>query len=231
MKETPETPGLPAPGTEAREGQDRPEWTESREEGTAGSGTEDRRVLRTKAKIRDAFFELLGEKEFRRITVSELSARAGINRKTFYVYYMDIADLLGKIEEELLLKYRQLIRGVDLRSESFDAMQFFDAFNRIASADLAKYLLLYKTGVFPDLNEKLRTLLIDVFMEQFGIKEAEGGEPGEVTRRRTQLVYYAEYTSAGLLSLLTHWISTREMTLEEFTDYAARLVLSGFRAI
>ena len=211
MKETPET--------------DKDPGTDELQE------TGDRRVLRTKAKIRDAFFELLGEKEFRRITVSELSARAGINRKTFYVYYMDIDDLLGKIEGELLSKYGKLIRSVDMRSGNFDAMRFFDEFNQIANADLSKYLLLYKTGVLPDLNEKLRTLLIDVFLGQFGMKKAEGAEPEEVRKRRTQLNYYAEYTSAGIISLLTYWISTREMTLEEFTDYAARLVLSGFRTI
>ena len=118
-----------------------------------------------------------------------------------------------------------------MRSGNFDAMRFFDEFNQIANADLSKYLLLYKTGVLPDLNEKLRTLLIDVFLDQFGMKKAEGAEPEEVRKRRTQLNYYAEYTSAGIISLLTYWISTREMTLEEFTDYAARLVLSGFRTI
>ena len=45
--------------------------------------------------------------------------------------------------------------------------------------------------------------------------EAEKKElpPEEIRKRRTQLNYYAEYTSAGIISLLTYWISTREIRL------------------
>ena len=47
----------------------------------------DRRVLRTKKNIRQAFLHLLSEKSLSQITVKELSDLADINRKTFYMYY------------------------------------------------------------------------------------------------------------------------------------------------
>lgn len=60
----------------------------------------DRRVKYTKNIIKESFIELLQEKEIDKITVSELCEKSDINRATFYRYYIDIYDLLLKIELE-----------------------------------------------------------------------------------------------------------------------------------
>ena len=57
---------------------------------TSQPKTTDRRVLRTKKNIRQAFLHLLSEKSLSQITVKELSDLADINRKTFYMYYSNI---------------------------------------------------------------------------------------------------------------------------------------------
>ena len=44
---------------------------------------QDRRVRRTKARLRQALTELLREKDLRSITVRELTDRADVNRGTF----------------------------------------------------------------------------------------------------------------------------------------------------
>ncbi|UFT99559.1 TetR/AcrR family transcriptional regulator [Radiobacillus kanasensis] len=54
----------------------------------------DRRILRTKKAINEAFLGLLTEKEFDRITINDISERANVNRGTFYLHYMDKYDLL-----------------------------------------------------------------------------------------------------------------------------------------
>ena len=64
----------------------------------------DRRVLRTKKNIHQAFLQLLSEKSLSQITVKELSEHADINRKTFYMYYSNIEDILAELEDELVLK-------------------------------------------------------------------------------------------------------------------------------
>ena len=65
----------------------------------------DRRVKYTKKIIKECFFDLLNEKEINKITVSELCTKADINRATFYRYYIDIYDLLEKIQEEFIEEY------------------------------------------------------------------------------------------------------------------------------
>ncbi|WP_342536671.1 TetR/AcrR family transcriptional regulator [Sporosarcina sp. FSL K6-3508] len=67
-----------------------------------GSKT-DPRVLRTRKLIMDSFIELSSEKEFKDITVKDISAEAMINRATFYYHFEDIYDLLDKALSEVLL--------------------------------------------------------------------------------------------------------------------------------
>lgn len=71
--------------------------------------TEDRRVRRTKRLLRQALAELMQEKEFKDITVTDLVERADINRGTFYVHYKDVYDLREQIENEMIETCRTLI--------------------------------------------------------------------------------------------------------------------------
>ncbi|RDW17269.1 TetR/AcrR family transcriptional regulator [Oceanobacillus chungangensis] len=63
----------------------------------------DPRILRTRKLIMDSFMELSGEKEFKDITVKDITTEAMINRATFYYHFEDIYDLLEKVLSEVLL--------------------------------------------------------------------------------------------------------------------------------
>lgn len=62
----------------------------------------DRRFVRTKKMIRNALSELVEEKGFNAISITEICDRADINRGTFYLHYTDKYDLLDKIENDVL---------------------------------------------------------------------------------------------------------------------------------
>ena len=63
----------------------------------------DPRVLRTRKLIMDSFIELSSTKEFKDITVKDITEEAMINRATFYYHFEDIYDLLEKALSEVLL--------------------------------------------------------------------------------------------------------------------------------
>ena len=50
--------------------------------------------LNTKRLLANTLTEMMAEKPFDRITVSELTKRCGVNRQTFYYHFETIADLL-----------------------------------------------------------------------------------------------------------------------------------------
>ena len=50
-------------------------------------------AIRSKKQLQEAFSELLQEKDYSRITVTDVTTRAGLNRSTFYAHYGNIGDL------------------------------------------------------------------------------------------------------------------------------------------
>lgn len=63
---------------------------------------QDQRSRVTRQMIEQAFLLLLDKKPVSAITVKELSELAQINRGTFYLHYLDIYDLLEKMEADIL---------------------------------------------------------------------------------------------------------------------------------
>ena len=77
----------------------------------AAAQDQDRRVRRTKARLRQALTQLLREKDLRSITVRELTDRADVNRGTFYAHYKDIYDMLEQYENQLFDSLGDLLSG------------------------------------------------------------------------------------------------------------------------
>lgn len=63
----------------------------------------DPRILRTRKLIMDSFFDLSWEKEFKDITVKDITTKAAINRSTFYYHFVDKYELLESSLSEVFL--------------------------------------------------------------------------------------------------------------------------------
>ncbi|MBR2950520.1 MAG: TetR family transcriptional regulator, partial [Lachnospiraceae bacterium] len=61
---------------------------------------ENRSAIRSRRLIREALLELLQEKKFEKITVTDIVKRADINRSTFYAHYPDVMGLLEELMED-----------------------------------------------------------------------------------------------------------------------------------
>lgn len=76
-----------------------------RKEGTMKEQPEkkkqDKRVIKAKKNLEDTLVQLLTEKPFEKITVTELCERAQTSRITFYYYYEDKYDLLNDFYTEM----------------------------------------------------------------------------------------------------------------------------------
>ena len=73
----------------------------------------DLRIKRTKKNINDAFFELRKKKSIEKISVKELSELAMINKATFYLHYNNIYDLSARLEDELIDRIIDSVRGIN----------------------------------------------------------------------------------------------------------------------
>lgn len=69
----------------------------------------DRRSLRTRAALKEALAEELQNCDLSQVTVTALTQRADVTRRTFYSHYRDISDLVEDIEGEVLAEMQKLL--------------------------------------------------------------------------------------------------------------------------
>lgn len=84
----------------------------------------------TKQQIKNAFFNLLIEKSYDQISVSELSKAANINRVTFYSHYDNVATLMEEIETDFANTIISTMNGL-FKTKNFHEITtncFLDAF-------------------------------------------------------------------------------------------------------
>lgn len=73
----------------------------------------DLRIQRTKQAIKSAFLQLRNEKPVEKITVTELTRLANINKATFYLHYSDIYALSDEIEDAVIDEILMDLQVVD----------------------------------------------------------------------------------------------------------------------
>ena len=74
-----------------------------------------RSALRSRRLIRQAFLELLHEKPYEKITVTDIVSRADINRSTFYAHYTDVSGLVDSLLDEIIQEALSLTNNLNIR--------------------------------------------------------------------------------------------------------------------
>lgn len=182
-------------------------------------GEESQRVLETKDRIRDAFFDLYAQKKIERISIKEITDKAQLNRGTFYVYYKDIYDLLEKTEDELITelisKLRDLIPRL-LREENIDSflppLVFYQRYSKFLK------VLLGANGD-PNFIHKIKTILkktLRELLQKVQISEIENMD------------YVMEFISSGQLGIISHWLANdMVLPVKDLAELIRQIILYG----
>lgn len=182
--------------------------------------TVDRRILRTKKSIRQAFLSLLSETAFEDITVSALSDRAGINRKTFYLHYPSTRELYDEIRREEFLRVSRLPCWKKLGTNELDPYEVFLSMNRLIEEDRLLYRAILSPVSATATLQKIKEMILD--SEEFQV----------LCRTRPDLDYYMDYTISGLFSLYLRWLNTPDhISIAELARIATELTHHGLRPL
>ena len=60
-----------------------------------------KRFYETEIRMEAAMLEIMKNTEFEKITVKKICEKANVNRSTFYAHFIDIYDMIDKMEMEL----------------------------------------------------------------------------------------------------------------------------------
>lgn len=171
----------------------------------------DARVRYTRMIIEQSFLELLQEKPLGKITVTELCEKSQINRATFYKHYLDVQDLLEKIEEDLFDKIRTSFEEEELKLKEFLVkMMHYTRDNQ------ARFIAL--GGDHGDPNLMTKTFLVCYESAYPLVKQ---NMPGMKESER-QMLY--QFLSQGAGGILTWWIKNG---MQDQPEDVAQFILSA----
>ena len=179
----------------------------------------DRRVQRTRKSIRNAFLQLLAEKDLEKISVKEIADCADVDRKTVYNYYNGVYDILDDLESELAHDFEKAIESFDFASR--EVQDIFIELSRLLQMRMDIYALLMKID-----NSRLASKFM-VYLK--GKIEQVIGRVGAYSTDKITVA--AEYITSGMYMAYKHWFnSDRKQSLEDFTLELSRLVMGGLPA-
>ena len=100
----------------------------------------DRRFKRNKKEIRRAFIDLVIEKGYDKLTISEITERADINRMTFYSHYESIEDIFHEFCDDMEADIASAISN----EKDFDIDRLFKLLNELMNEEIDFYRLVAK---------------------------------------------------------------------------------------
>lgn len=174
----------------------------------------DRRVQKTKAAIREAFLSLLKKKRAEEITVTELAQEANIERKTFYLHYNNINDIIDEIETVVIDMIAEGTKGLSVNSR-----EFFAALTGIMSENFDYFALIMKDPAYMTYQNRSQNILRSALMEHY--------------RKTTDLDHdhlelYADFYAAGISSIYIHWMQYgQKLSLDDLTDFVYQMAVAN----
>ena len=152
----------------------------------------DLRVIKTKKAIRDAFAELLSEKDIHKITIKDIADTAVINRKTFYNYYAGVYAVVDEIENEIIMAFNEALRDVDFKQLLREPYEIFKKLTSIINSDFDFYSHLMKMDNNMSLISKIILAL------EFNVKKSFS-EQISINKSTLDLVF--DYAVAGMITV------------------------------
>ena len=170
----------------------------------------------TRANLRQAFWELYAERPVEKISVREITDRAGYNRATFYLYYHDVYELLEEIEDAVLGNIERLVNERLLKGDKLDFSQHMGLILRLAghSRDYTRVLL--GPHGDPAFSRRLKEI-ISPLVDRFFLPSAELDEQARRVVR--------EFYLSGILATIRTWTAEEDpMPIDQLIQLVVRIV-------
>ena len=152
----------------------------------------------TRANLVEAFWDLYKDKPLEKITVKEITDRAGYNRGTFYSYFKDTYELQKEIRESIMPTKEMIIYPIQQIENKEDLI--FDTLNRSNEyfiENQEKIMVLLGPEGDPSFVHELKTRTRDIFIEY--IRDSNIYDPIKVE-------FIFEYHMSALIGVFQLWI-------------------------
>lgn len=176
-----------------------------------------RSAVRSRKLIRQAFFELLKEKSFEKITVTDIVKKADINRSTFYAHYPDVMGVVEEIQQEIIEYTQHFMENVDFKDYYQNPKPYLKQIVKLVEENNELYRLLMTSAMATKQFDKLKYILIERLIETV--------EVSEVFKDKFEFEFSVRFFMGGVVDVYSQWLyGVIDCSLDELTDQIANMI-------
>ncbi|GFP75566.1 TetR/AcrR family transcriptional regulator [Clostridium fungisolvens] len=152
-------------------------------------------TAQTRRNLVDAFWALYCEKRIEKITVKDITQKAGYNRGTFYEYFADVYDVLEQLEESLIPTIHEL-PPISIPNQNIGVP--LDMFMTLYEQNSKYYSVLLGDNGDPAFASKLKNstkpVIRQVFLENYNVDSVE-------------FDFILEFVLSAMIGIMSYWFS------------------------
>lgn len=173
-------------------------------------------TAQTRQNLIDAFWSLYCEKRIEKITVKEITNKAGYNRGTFYEYFTDVYDVLLQIEESLIPALDEL-PPITMPNQNMGMP--IDMFMILYEQNSKYYSVLLGDNGDPAFASKLKNSTKPTLKQAFS-------ENQDLTP--IELDFILEYILSAMIGIMSYWFrQDKVLPAEELIELMYDLMENG----
>jgi AcrR family transcriptional regulator len=170
---------------------------------------EDPRIIKTRQALFRALACLLKEKEFERITVSDIIREAHVTRKTFYNHYQDKIDMVQEYQTMLSKE----ILALQAAHDAFDYDYFVDLLTLLGRKDALLSGLMSSHGSVA-IQEIMKGTMAEYCLSRLGGREEDAA----------LLKYQSIMMANAIFGIIQYWLTARpQLSPQETAGIICRL--------
>ncbi len=179
-----------------------------------GKKSSHKNAARSRHLIKQAFAELLNEKDISKITVTDIVERANISRGTFYAHYLDVYDLYSAIQSNIVETIDETLDKLGMENIILDPTEAISIGIEFLDKNKEYYKLFLTSSHGETLIKRITSLAEDKFAHV--IKNLFSGQDSR------EYVFHMYYILGGFRNILIHWFQDHNELSK--TECAALLI-------
>jgi AcrR family transcriptional regulator len=156
----------------------------------------------TKQNLIDAFWSLYSEKKIGKITVKEITRKAGYNRGTFYEYFTDVYDVLEQIEQSLIPGLEEL---PPITMPNHNIGMSLNKFMERYEQNSKYYSVLLGDNGDPAFASKLKNSIKPMLKQALPVNKF----------KPIELDFILEYVLSGMIGIMSYWFRQNKVLPSE----------------
>ncbi len=181
-----------------------------------------RSAIRSRKLIKQAYVELIKEKDIDKITIKDVVTKADINRGTFYAHYNSINAVSEQIGSEIVSALFEFLDEFKDSRMIENPLPFLRKISRFLEEDLEFYRIL--------INSQSSIIFLNKLKRLFVNKIRSDEKKMSAIKNKDQFIICVDLFASGFVGLYQDWFNHKiKMSLDELAVNFSEIIKNGFK--